>query len=108
MTETDEITVPATARSAAPGPPAGKATRWEQFRRRSSSRPIVLDVGLLEGVPLRRGGRRGAEPVVGVDICTGDDLSENVDRFGFEFLQMDVFGELWHGLGTFDVVLCSG
>jgi SAM-dependent methyltransferase len=89
--------------------PAGKASRWEQFRL-----PVelagrsFLDVGCWEGVHCADAVRRGAETVVGVDICTGEDLRANVDRYGFEFLQMDVFGELWQGLGRFDVVLCSG
>ena len=88
---------------------AGKPSRWETFRL-----PVelagrsFLDVGCWEGVHCAEAVRRGAEPVVGVDICTGEDLRANVERYGFEFLQMDVFGELWQGLGCFDVVLCSG
>jgi SAM-dependent methyltransferase len=87
----------------------GKASRWEQFRL-----PVelhgrsFLDVGCWEGVHCADAVRRGAETVVGVDICTCKDLSANVDRYGFEFLQMDVFGDLWQGLDRFDVVLCSG
>jgi tRNA (mo5U34)-methyltransferase len=109
MTDSDEITDAGDGEFGGAGPPAGKASRWEQFRLPVElSGRSFLDVGCWEGVHCAEAVRRGAEPVVGVDICTGDDLSENVDRFGFEFLQMDVFGELWHGLGTFDVVLCSG
>ncbi len=88
---------------------AGKASRWEQFRLPVElSGRSFLDVGCWEGVHCADAVRRGAEPVVGVDICTGEDLRANVGRYGFEFLQMDVFGELWQGLGKFDVVLCSG
>jgi len=90
-------------------PPAGKPARWEQFRLPvEMSGRSFLDVGCWEGAHCAEAVRRAAETVVGVDICTGEDLRANVDRFGFEFLQMDVFGELWQGLGSFDVVLCSG
>jgi SAM-dependent methyltransferase len=106
MSDTDDN------RIEAPGEPlaaAGKASRWEQFRLPVElSGRSFLDVGCWEGVHCAEAIRRGAEPVVGVDLCTGEDLRANVDRYGFEFLQMDVFGELWQGLGDFDVVLCSG
>jgi SAM-dependent methyltransferase len=87
----------------------GKASRWEQFRL-----PVelggrsFLDVGCWEGVHCADAMRRGATAVAGVDICTCPDLSENVSRYGFEFLQMDVFGDHWLALERFDVVLCSG
>jgi len=88
---------------------AGKASRWEQFRLPVElAGKSFLDVGCWEGVHCAEAVRRGAEAVVGVDICTCPDLTENVDRYGFEFLQIDVFGDLWQGLGRFDVVLCSG
>jgi tRNA (mo5U34)-methyltransferase len=88
---------------------AGKPSRWEEFRLPADvSGKTFLDVGCWEGVHCADAVRRGAEEVVGVDLCTSKDLTRNVNRFGFEFLQMDVFGELWHGLGTYDVVLCSG
>lgn len=88
---------------------AGKPSRWEQFRL-----PVelegrsFLDVGCWEGVHCAEAVRRGAREVVGVDVCTGSDLRENVDRYGFEFRQLDVFSERWLALGRFDVVLCSG
>ena len=88
---------------------AGKPSRWEEFRL-----PVelagrsFLDVGCWEGVHCAEAVRRGAERIVGVDLCTSDDLAKNVKRYGFEFLQMDVFGDLWQGMDRFDVVLCSG
>ncbi len=87
----------------------GWPTRWERFRL-----PVelegksFLDVGCWEGVHCAEAIRRGAADVVGIDLCTGPELTHNVDRYGFEFLQMDVFGEGFLGLGSFDVVLCSG
>jgi tRNA (mo5U34)-methyltransferase len=87
----------------------GKASRWEQFRM-----PVelegrsFLDVGCWEGVHCAEAVRRGARDVVGVDLCTSNDLRANADRYGFEFLQMDVFSEKWLELESFDVVLCSG
>ena len=88
---------------------AGKASRWEEFRLPVELKgKSFLDVGCWEGVHCADAVRRGAESVVGVDLCTCDDLSKNVRRYGFEFLQMDVFGELWQGMARFDVVLCSG
>jgi SAM-dependent methyltransferase len=87
----------------------GKSTRWEQFRLPVElSGKTFLDVGCWEGVHCADAIRRGAEGVTGVDICTCPDLTTNVERYGFEFLQMDVFGEHWLGLDRFDVVLCSG
>ena len=87
----------------------GKPSRWEEFRLPPRLQgKSFLDVGCWEGVHCADAVRRGADPVVGVDLCTSGDLRRNVRRFGFEFLQMDIFGELWHGLGRYDVVLCSG
>jgi SAM-dependent methyltransferase len=87
----------------------GKESHWERYRL-----PVelagkgFLDVGCWEGVHCAEAVRRGAAQTVGIDLCTSDDLSANVDRYGFEFVQMDVFSEKWFELDTFDVVLCSG
>lgn len=87
----------------------GWPTRWERFRL-----PVelegrsFLDVGCWEGVHCAEAVRRGASDVVGVDLCTGRELASNVERYGFDFLQLDVFGESFLPLGGFDVVLCSG
>lgn len=67
-----------------------------------------LDVGCWEGVSCVEAVRRGARRAVGVDLCTSDALRENVDRYGFEFIQLDIFSEKWLQLDAFDVVLCSG
>lgn len=88
---------------------AGKGSRWEQLRM-----PVelegkrFLDVGCWEGMHCAEAVRRGASKVVGVDLCTSDDLAFNVDRYGFEFLQLDIFSEKWLELDRFDVVLCAG
>jgi len=88
---------------------AGKASRWEEMRMPVElSGRTFLDVGCWEGVHCAEASRRGADRVVGIDLCTCPDLSANVERYGFEFLQMDVFGDGWLGLERFDVVLCSG
>jgi len=87
----------------------GKGSNWSRYRL-----PVelegksFLDVGCWEGVHCAEAVRRGAADVVGVDLCTSGDLVANVERYRFEFLQMDVFGDHWQGLGSFDVVLCSG
>jgi tRNA (mo5U34)-methyltransferase len=67
-----------------------------------------LDVGCWEGVNCAEATKRGASQVVGVDLCTSDDLAANVKQFGFEFVQMDILSEKWLELDTFDVVLCGG
>lgn len=67
-----------------------------------------LDVGCWEGVNCAEAMRRNAEHVVGLDLCTSDELRKNVDKFGFEFVQMDILSEKWLELDTYDVVLCSG
>lgn len=88
---------------------SGWPTRWERFRL-----PVelggrsFLDVGCWEGVHCAEAVRRDAADVVGIDICTGPELAENVERYGFDFLQLDVFGDSFLSLGSFDVVLCSG
>src|SRR3954469_6566143 len=85
----------------------GWPSRWERFRL-----PVelegrsFLDVGCWEGVHCAEAVRRGASETVGVDICTGRELKRNVERYGFDFIQLDVFGESFLGLGRFDVVLC--
>jgi SAM-dependent methyltransferase len=87
----------------------GWPTRWERFRL-----PVelegrtFLDVGCWEGVHCAEAVRRSATATVGVDICTGPELAANVDRYGFDFVQLDVFGESFLALGRYDVVLCSG
>lgn len=88
---------------------AGKGSRWEQFRM-----PVeltgrsFLDVGCWEGMHCAEAVRRDASQVVGIDLCTSDDLATNVERYGFDFIQMDIFSEKWLELGEYDVVLCSG
>lgn len=88
---------------------SGWPSRWERFRL-----PVelgdrsFLDVGCWEGVHCAEAVRRDAADVVGVDLCTGPELAANVERYGFEFLQLDVFGDSFIALGSFDVVLCSG
>ncbi len=67
-----------------------------------------LDVGCWEGVNCAEAMRRGAAQAVGVDLCTSDELARNVEKFGFEFLQLDVLSEKWLELDDFDIVLCSG
>lgn len=88
---------------------SGWPTRWERFRLPVElSGRSFLDVGCWEGVHCAEAVRRGAADVVGVDLCTGPELIENVGRYGFEFLQLDAFGDSFAALGSFDVVLCSG
>lgn len=88
---------------------SGWPTRWERFRL-----PVelggrsFLDVGCWEGVHCAEAVRRGAAEVLGVDLCTCPELAENVERYGFEFLQLDAFSDSFPALGGFDVVLCSG
>lgn len=88
---------------------SGWPSRWERFRL-----PVelggrsFLDVGCWEGVHCAEAVRRDAADVVGVDLCTGPELAQNVERYRFEFLQLDVFGDSFGALGRFEVVLCSG
>lgn len=87
----------------------GRESRWERYRLPVDlAGKSFLDVGCWEGVHCADAVRHGAADVVGVDLCTSKGLIANVDRYGFEFLQMDAFGESFLGLGQFDVVLCSG
>ena len=87
----------------------GEPTQWERFGLPERMRgKRFLDVGCWEGQNCVEAVKRGAEQVVGVDLCTSDELRRNVEEFGFEFLQMDVLSEKWLELDSFDVVLCSG
>lgn len=86
-----------------------KRNKWERYELpEDMTGKTFLDVGCWEGVNCAEAVQRGAKQVVGVDLCTSDELRNNVDTFGFEFLQLDVLSEKWLELGTFDIVLCSG
>ncbi len=83
--------------------------KWGRFKLPEDMEgKTFLDVGCWEGANCAEAVRRGAKQVVGVDLCTSDELDRNVQRFGFEFLQLDVLSEKWLELDSFDVVLCSG
>jgi SAM-dependent methyltransferase len=87
----------------------GEPTQWERFGLPEKVRgKRFLDVGCWEGRNCVEAVKRGAEQVVGVDLCTSEELRRNVDQFGFEFVQMDVLSEKWLELDSFDIVLCSG
>lgn len=68
----------------------------------------VLDVGCWEGRMCVEALNRGAGRVVGVDLCTCDELARNVAEYGFEFVQADATGETMLALGRFDLVICAG
>ena len=83
--------------------------KWKRYQLpEDMTGKSFLDVGCWEGVNCAEAVTRGARRVVGVDLCTSSALAENVDRYGFEFLQLDVLSEKWIELDSFDVVLCSG
>ena len=57
----------------------GKGSRWEQFRLPVELNDrTFLDVGCWEGMHCAEAVRRDAAQVVGVDLCTSDDLAFNV------------------------------
>lgn len=83
--------------------------KWQRYKLPEDMTGMTfLDVGCWEGVNCAEAVQRGAERVVGVDLCTSDELRRNVDTFGFNFVQLDVLSEKWLELETFDIVLCSG
>ncbi len=83
--------------------------KWDLFQMPASARgKSFLDVGCWEGANCVEAVRRGASPVVGVDLCTSQELRENVEEHDFQFLQLDVFSEKFLALDTYDIVLCSG
>lgn len=91
------------------GKPAKGRNKWQRYALpEDMTGQSFLDVGCWEGLNCAEAVRRNAAHVVGLDLCTSDALRENVDRFGFEFVQMDVLSEKWLELDTYDVVLCSG
>jgi tRNA (mo5U34)-methyltransferase len=89
--------------------PPQERNKWERYELPDDmTGKSFLDVGCWEGVNCAEAVTRGARRVVGVDLCTSEPLRENVERYGFEFLQLDVLSEKWLQLDSFDVVLCSG
>lgn len=83
--------------------------KWERYGLpEDMTGKTFLDVGCWEGINCAEAMQRGAKKVVGVDLCTSDELRRNVETFGFEFLQLDVLSEKWLELDAFDIVLCSG
>jgi len=91
-------------------PPVPKErNKWQRYSLpEDMTGKTFLDVGCWEGVNCAEAMTRGAKRVVGVDLCTSEPLRENVERYGFEFVQLDVLSEKWLELDSFDVVLCSG
>jgi SAM-dependent methyltransferase len=91
-----------------PSPPLAR-NKWKRYELpEDMTGKTFLDVGCWEGVNCAEAMQRGARRVVGVDLCTSEPLRENVEKFGFEFVQLDVLSEKWLELDAFDVVLCSG
>lgn len=86
-----------------------KRNKWARYQLPDDmTGKSFLDVGCWEGINCAEAMERGARKVVGVDLCTSRKLRRNVEKFGFEFVQMDVLSEKWLELDDFDVVLCSG
>ncbi|MGH7660774.1 MAG: class I SAM-dependent methyltransferase [Vulcanimicrobiaceae bacterium] len=67
-----------------------------------------VDIGCWEGDVCAEAVKRGADFVLGVDYCTSPDLTGNIERSGFSFVQLDVFSEKLLELPEFDVVHCAG
>jgi SAM-dependent methyltransferase len=89
--------------------PPRDRNKWERYALpEDMTGKSFMDVGCWEGVNCAEATRRNAEHVVGLDLCTSDELRKNVDKFGFEFVQMDIFSEKWLELDSYDVVVCSG
>ena len=102
---------PETVRSAVgDGSETPKAhNKWQRYKLpEDMTGKTFLDVGCWEGVNCAEAVSRGASHVVGVDLCTSNELRENIDNYGFQFVQMDILSEKWLELDTFDVVLCGG
>ena len=84
-------------------------SKWQKLQMPSDlTGKSFLEVGCWEGAACVDAVKRGANPVWGIDLCTCEDLANNVKNFGFRFIQMDVFSEKLWELATFDVVLCAG
>ncbi len=89
--------------------PPRDRNKWERYALpEDMTGKSFLDVGCWEGVNCAEAMRRNAEHVVGLDLCTSDELRKNVDKFGFEFVQMDILSEKWLELDSYDIVVCSG
>jgi tRNA (mo5U34)-methyltransferase len=67
-----------------------------------------LEIGCWEGNDCAEAVNRGARLVVGVDLCTCQPLFDNVKKYRFDFVQMDISSEKFWELPQFDVVLCAG
>lgn len=83
--------------------------KWDMYKLPKDMKgESFLDVGCWEGDNCVEAIRRNAVYSVGIDLCTSESLKKNVEKYGFEFLQLDIFSEKFLELGRFDVVLCSG
>ncbi len=83
--------------------------KWTEYKLPDDmSGRTFLDVGCWEGNCCVEAVRRNARHVVGVDLCTSEDLRRNVDAYDFEFLQLDVLSEKFLELAQYEIVLCSG
>lgn len=83
--------------------------RWRRFGLpKSLSGKSFIDIGCWEGFFCVEALKRGASRVVGLDMCTSPKLLENLDKYDFEFVQMDIQSEKFLTLPQFDVVSFCG
>lgn len=85
------------------------ASQWERHGLPEDlSGRTFIDVGCWEGNICAEATKRNATSVLGIDYCTSPDLARNQQKFGFGFIQLDVFSEKFLELPEFDVVHCAG
>ena len=68
----------------------------------------LVDVGCWEGEVCVEAKKRGAAVVLDIDYCTSPDLIDNIEKYQFDFIQLDLLSEKALELPEFDVVHRAG
>ena len=68
----------------------------------------ILDIGCWEGTLSLQCLSKGAKHAIGIDMCVGNELKENINTPNFEFYQMELSGEKFLQLPVVDIVFCLG
>jgi len=88
---------------------SGLSKKWKLFNM-----PIDMEgktfceVGCWDGSLCVEALRRGAKHAIGIDMCVCEGLKRNIAKFGFDFVQLDIFSESFLRIMEYDVVSCNG
>lgn len=85
------------------------ARKWDLFNLpKDMSGKTFLDIGTWDGAFCAEAIQRGADRAVGVDMHVCNDLKDSIKTYDFEFYQMDIQGDRFLTLDSFDIVSFCG